>query len=233
MIDFDHIINNGVTITSSGTTGIPKKIFRNPTNLKYSVEVAIDAQEISKSSKILTVTRMTHAGGLLAQTLPAHVINAEYEIIEFNPFSFFKQFQKFTHTFLPPQHMQALIKTKDFKTVDLKNKWILGGSDPVSWELIEAFVKKGAIVQPNWGMSEIGPITINAKIDSMDKLYFYKNKFHQGTILGDTYYCDFKVENDILFVKGPTCYIDGWLNTNDKVKVLDDSMFFLGRNSTN
>jgi len=39
--------------------------------------------------------------------------------------------------------------TKDFTKTDLSQKWILGGSDIVTWDMIEAFVKQGAIVQPN------------------------------------------------------------------------------------
>ena len=52
--------------------------------------MALDAQDISKKSKILTVTRMTHAGGLLTQTLPAYSIGAEFKVQQFNAFTFLK-----------------------------------------------------------------------------------------------------------------------------------------------
>lgn len=230
MINFKEILNKGVTITSSGTTGAPKSIFRTPENLVYSAKAGIDAQKISKKSKILTVTRMTHAGGLLAQTLPAYVAGAEFTITNFDPFNFFNQFEKYTHTFLPPQMMSALTKTKTFKSVDLSGKWILGGSDPVDWNLIELFVEKGAIVQPNWGMSEIGPVAINTIFDSKEKINFYKEKVKEGTILGDCFYCDIQINDGILYVKGPTCIIDGWLNTNDRVLKIDNILYYLGRN---
>ena len=77
MVDFQHVLENGVTISSSGTTGPSKDIFRTPENLKEANRIAVDAQKISVTSKILTVTRMTHAGGLLAQSLPAFSVNAE------------------------------------------------------------------------------------------------------------------------------------------------------------
>jgi acyl-CoA synthetase (AMP-forming)/AMP-acid ligase II len=173
-VDFDHILNNGVTITSSGTTGDSKSIFRTPENLKRVCEVAIEAQRITKNSRILTVTRMTHAGGLLTQSLPGYTLGCDIKIQQFNAYSFLKDFQKYTHTFLTPSHMWALMQTKDFANADLSGKWILGGSDPVSWEMIEAFTTKGAIVQPNWGMSEVGPLTINSVFTKNSDFDFYR-----------------------------------------------------------
>ena len=155
MIDYATILQHGVEISSSGTTGEPKTILRTPDNLQACNDVAIDAQQLTRSSKVLTVTRITHAGGLLAQTLPAYSIGAEFKVQQFNAFSFLKDFKDYTHTFLAPAQMTALMNTKGFNDCDLTGKRILGGSDPVSWEMIEAFVSKGAIVQPNWGMSEI------------------------------------------------------------------------------
>ena len=76
--------------------------------------------------------------------------------------------------------MKALIKTKGFKECDLHGKRILGGSDPVSWEMIEAFVSKGAVVQPNWGMSEIGPITINIEFDNLEYVEYVKQRCFEG-----------------------------------------------------
>lgn len=229
MTNFQYILENGVTITSSGTTGTPTTIFRSPENLKESVNVAIDAQQLTKQSKVLTVTRMTHAGGLLTQSLPAYVLGAELKIQRFNPYSFLKDFEDYTHTFITPAHMESLMKTKNFQHCDLSGKWILGGSDPVTWEMIEAFVSKGAIVQPNWGMSEIGPLTINTVFDSLEKVYEYKNRNIPGTILGDTYYCETKIKDDILYVKGPTCYIEGWYKTNDIVIKDNNTLYYQGR----
>ena len=59
MIDFGKILEEGVTISSSGTTGPSKEIFRSPENLKAANKVAVEAQKISVSSKILTVTKFT------------------------------------------------------------------------------------------------------------------------------------------------------------------------------
>ena len=232
MIDYANILNNGVEISSSGTTGPAKKVFRTPDNLKACIDVAIESQQLVQSSKVLTVTRMTHAGGLLTQTLPAYSLGAEFKVQQFNAFTFLKDFKDYTHTFLAPAQMTALMNTKGFADCDLTGKRILGGSDPVSWEMIEAFVSKGAIVQPNWGMSEIGPITINMEFDSMDKVQYVKQKAPDGyTIMGDTFYCDWKIVKHELYVKGPTSIYDDWYATGDLVSLdMGRRMYYLGRN---
>tara|TARA_B110000259_G_scaffold54590_1_gene64297 strand:- start:30 stop:728 length:699 start_codon:yes stop_codon:yes gene_type:complete len=231
MIDYAHILKNGVEISSSGTTGEPKTVLRTPDNLQACNDVAIDAQQLTRSSKVLTVTRITHAGGLLAQTLPAYSIGAEFKVQQFNAFSFLKDFKDYTHTFLAPAQMTALMNTKGFKDCDLTGKRILGGSDPVSWEMIEAFVSKGAIIQPNWGMSEIGPITINIEFDSMDKVQYVKQRSPDDyTIMGDTYYCDWKIVKQELYVKGPTSIYDEWFATGDNVALdMGRRMYYIGR----
>ena len=231
MTNFEHILQNGVSITSSGTTGEPKTIFRTPENLRKVVEVAIDAQKITKNSRILTVTRMTHAGGLLTQSLPGYTLGCDLKIQQFNAYTFLKDFKDYTHTFLTPAHMWALMQTKDFAKADLTGKHILGGSDPVTWEMIEAFVSKGATVQPNWGMSEVGPITINSTFDSKSDLDYYKN-LSTGTILGDKFYTEWKIEDGVLYVKGDLVYKSGWLRTGDLVVANRGVLFYLGRESS-
>lgn len=238
-IDYKHILNNGVEISSSGTTGPAKTVFRSPENLQACIEVACDAQKLTKSSKVLTVTRMTHAGGLLTQTLPAYSIGANLKVQQFNAFTFLKDFANYTHTFLTPAHMRALMKTKGFADCDLSGKHILGGSDPVNWELIEAFVSKGAIVQPNWGMSEIGPIVINAVFDSIEKIkqvqeeaeyLMHRTPPRDFTILGNNYYCDWKIIDGQLWVKGPTSIYNDWFATRDLVAIdISENMYYFGR----
>jgi acyl-CoA synthetase (AMP-forming)/AMP-acid ligase II len=233
MTDFKHILENGVSITSSGTTGEPKTIFRTPENLRKVIEVAIDAQKISKQSRILTVTRMTHAGGLLTQSLPGYTLGCDIKIQQFNAYSFLKDFKDYTHTFLTPAHMWALMQTKDFANCDLTGKWILGGSDPVSWEMIEAFTSKGATVQPNWGMSEVGPVTINSVFTKDTDIKSYKNLCRSdATILGDKFYIDWRIDNDILYVKGDLVYKEGWLCTGDRVVSNGGILFYLGRDAS-
>jgi acyl-CoA synthetase (AMP-forming)/AMP-acid ligase II len=213
----------GVNIVSSGTTGEPKLVHRTPENLKACNKIAIDVQMLTSKSKVLTCTKMDHAGGLLLQTLPAYTLGCDIHITKFNAFRFLKEFQNYTHTFLVPKMCQALMKTKGFATCDLTGKVIAMGSDPIESYEIKAFIDRGAIVIANWGMSEIGPNTINKTFRRDDTIDFTQN------IMGDTAHCDTKIVDGELYVKGDICVNDGWLATGDLVEYNDGIYWYYGR----
>ena len=221
----------GVGIVSSGTSGDKKLIHRTPDNLKSCNEVAIESQELTKASKILTVTNMSHAGGLLLQTLPAYTLGCKViDVEKFNAFNFLKKVKGYTHTFLTPEQMTAVMMTKGFKDCDLRGIRILAGSNPVSWEMIEGFVSKGAIVQPNWGMSEVGPTAINITFKHMWHVKETKFLTPKGyTILGDTSYCSWRL-SDELEIKGDISITPNeWLKTGDIVKNKSKILWYSGR----
>lgn len=217
-LNFNLILKEGCTISSSGTTGTPKQIYRDPNNLKACNDIAIEAQKITKDSSIYTCTRMTHAGGLLLQTLPAYTLGCDITIEKFNAYTFLKRFKRHTHTFIAPAMCEAVIKTKDFKTQDLTGKFIAMGSDPIPAHHIQAFIDRGATVLANWGMSEIGPCVIN-------KLYMPGDTVDDN-ILGNTFWTEYKVKENELYVKGPMCIYDDWLATGDLVYYKKGSLFY-------
>jgi acyl-CoA synthetase (AMP-forming)/AMP-acid ligase II len=219
MIDFKKILKEGCTISSSGTTGLPKNIYRSPDNLKECNSVAIESQKITANSKIYTCTRMTHAGGLLLQSLPAYTLGCDITIEKFNAYSFLKRFKGHTHTFLAPAMCEAVINTKGFAKSNLKGKTISMGSDVIPWDHISRFVEKGATVIANWGMSEIGPCAINTVFSDLEyvdaHIAWAPNNL---PILGENMHCLYKIEDGQLHVKGDICIHDGWFATGDLVK---------------
>lgn len=234
-MDFNAILKEGCFIKSSGTTGDPKTIYRSPKNLDACNAAALLAQKITKNSRIYTCCKMTHAGGLLAQTLPAVSIGAKVDIVEFNAYQFLKDVKNYTHTHITPLHAKAIMMTKSFKNINLSGLWVTCGSDPVSWNIIEAFVTRGCTFMANWGMSEIGPIAINVVFNNIDDVNRYKKLTPPSTtILGDNFYCDWKVENNKLFVRGTTCIYDDWFETGDVVNTCSNNstLFYAGRNLT-
>lgn len=217
-LNWKTLLTNGFELKTSGTSGNPKTIFQTPEKLFAANRIALDAQKITRKSRILTVCSMSHAGGTLAQTLPALSIGAHVKIKSFNAYSFWRDIQSFTHTHLTPAHCEILIQTKNFKTIDLAGLFITCGSDNVSFQVINAFVQHGAIFMCNWGMTEAGPITINTIFDSRQKVETYMHEaVPSATIMGDRYYCDYTIKDNALWIKGDTCVYDDWFNTQDIV----------------
>ena len=230
MINYNDILTNGITITSSGTSGLAKQYFQDPSKLKIANEVALASQEISKTSRIYTCCKITHVGGLLAQTLPALSIGAHVDIVEFNAYNFVGAVKNYTHTHITPKHAQAIMLTKGFKDLDLSNIWVTCGADPVTWDIIEAFVNRGATFMTNWGMSEIGPVAVNTVFKDIDAVKELKDSAPtNSTILGNTKYCEYKIVESELHVRGDICIFDDWYATGDTVIIQNDTLYYTGR----
>jgi acyl-coenzyme A synthetase/AMP-(fatty) acid ligase len=230
MIDFAQIMKDGITISSSGTSGEPKSFYQSPAKLRAANKIARESQHITADSKIYTCCKTTHAGGLLAQTLPALEIGAEVDIVPFNAYDFVRNINKYTHSHITPLHARAIMLTKGFQTLDLSGVWITCGADPVQWNVIEAFVDLGATFLVNWGMSEVGPMAINTRFCTMEKVQAYKAICpSDATILGDVSHCDFKVDQGELYVAGEISIYQGWYATKDRVSIKDGILFYHGR----
>ena len=122
--------------------------------------------------------------------------------------------------------------TKDFWNCDLNGLWVTCGSDPVDWDIIEAFVNAGATFMTNWGMTEIGPCAINTVFPNIETVQTYKEYQIDGlNLLGDRTYCDFQIsEWNELIVKGDICVYDDWFATGDLVETnYPGDLYYAGR----
>lgn len=223
-----NILKNGTTLKSSGTTGPQKEIFQSPKKLYHANHMALACQGITEKSKIYTVCKIQHAGGLLAQTLPAFSIGAHVDVVDFNAYEFNKNITNYTHTHLTPTHGRILALTKDFKHLNLTGIHITCGSDPVPWDMIESFVSKGATFTTNWGMTEVGPCAINTTFTSLEQIEDYKSRSIEGaTLIGDHTYCSVDIKDGELYVKGDiSVYGNEWFATGDKISVNDNGEFY-------
>tara|TARA_B100001093_G_C26747661_1_gene979614 strand:+ start:19 stop:702 length:684 start_codon:yes stop_codon:yes gene_type:complete len=226
-MELKNILKNGTSISSSGTTGPAKQIYQSPDKIKHANQAARDVQKITSTSKIYTVCKLDHAGGLLAQTLPAIEIDAEVHIEQFNPFRWVNNIKHFTHSHLTPGMCLAISKTKGWSNLDLEGKIIACGSDRVPAECINRFVAKGATFIANWGMSEVGPMAINKTYTTQDVEAYDLPGY---TIMGDTAFCDIQIsEWNELMVKGDICVYDDWFATGDIIKFEKGSYWYHGR----
>jgi acyl-CoA synthetase (AMP-forming)/AMP-acid ligase II len=230
LIDFKQMLITGTAISTSGTTGDPQLLLQDSHKLKAANRVAIDSQELTKSSRVYTVCKLAHAGGLLAQTLPAIELGADVVVDSFNAYKWVREIKKYTHSHLTPDHAIAIMKTKNWRTLDLTGIWITCGSNNVPWDIITAFVEKGATFMANWGMTEIGPCAINTVFKTLDKIEEYKREL---TIVGDRFYCDTTIGPDgQLYVKGDiSIHGNNWYATKDIVKVDNNSYYYVQRAS--
>lgn len=220
---FGQWLVHGGYMHSSGTTGKPKRLWQSPQKIKASNEAAINSQELTVDSKVYTVCDLGHAGGLFAQTLPAIVVGAFEQlelVIDFNAYKFVREIKDYTHTHITPGHAKAIMMTKGFETLDLTGIWVTCGSDRVTWDIIEAFVERGATFMVNWGMTEVGPTAINQVFRNMEDVVFAKQFAIEGaTIMGNRFYCDHQIVGDTLFVRGNISVNgDTWFDTGDIVK---------------
>jgi len=225
-MNLTKILSDGCTIYTSGTTGTPKEIRQTPAKLKAADEIAMKCQEITPDSKIYTICKTDHAGGLLAQTLPAVRIGAEVTIEPFNAFRFCREIKKYTHTHITPGHARLIMRTKGFKDLDMTGIWVTCGSDPIDWNIIESFVERGATFMANWGMTEIGPCAINHVFRTIEDVQELKD---ENTILGTNVYCETKVIDNELYVRGDICVYDDWFATGDLVEEREYAFYYLGR----
>ena len=233
---FLNVIENGITIKTSGSSGEPKEIYQSPKKIKTDALNAIEVQGITKDSSVYTCLSLERAGGLFAQSIPALIAGAKLTIEPFNPYQYIRVADKYTHTHLTPKQAKGVIMTKGFKNLNLKGKVFLIGSEPVTWDIIDSFIEKGATVITIWGMTEIGVNAILHKFRSVFDVAAAKIKCPKNsTILGNIFYCDWKIdENNCLWVKGDICVYDRWFNTKDQVLVDKDQkwLWYTGRDGT-
>ena len=229
-MNYDKIFQEGITIYSSGSSGESKPYFQPPAKIKAANEVARKVQGITSDSKIYTIMKMTHAGGLFAQTLPGYEVGATIQIESFNPYQFIREITNYTHSIVSPLQAKVIMKTKGFQNIDFSGIVISCGSEPVTWDIIESFVSKGAKFIAVWGMSEIGPFAITHTFESMDEVYRIKNICPPNTtVLGSDKHCEYRIEGGELVVKGDICIFDDWYYTKDKVVDIDGILFYTGR----
>ena len=218
-------LSRGTTLCTSGTTGRPKSVFQDPYKIKAANAIARDVQNITKNSRILTVCSLKHAGGLLAQTLPAYEVGASVTIEPYNPYRWVMEIEKYTHSHLTPRMAEAIIKTKSFRKLDLSGITIMCGSDRVGEYIINSFTEKGATFIANWGMTEIGPVAINKTFKPGDVAEDYGD----CTIMGDCIHCEFRIEAGELLVRGPISVYPEWFATGDRVVMHNKELYYVGR----
>ena len=230
-----NIIVNGITIKTSGSSGLPKEIYQKPNKIIADAMNAIEVQNINVFSSIYTCLSLERAGGLFAQSIPGLLASAVIDFDTFNPYKYVKVADKYTHTHLTPKQAKSVMLTKRFKTLDLTGSTFMVGSEPVTYDIIEAFIERGAKVILIWGMTEVGPNAIMHVFNNMKEVQELKDiNPPNSTPLGNIYNCEYMIdEENRLLVKGDiSVFGDNWFNTKDQVIEKDGILFYTGRDGT-
>jgi acyl-CoA synthetase (AMP-forming)/AMP-acid ligase II len=224
------IHEGGVVLYSAGTTGEPKKLPQMPRKIRGASVVARQVQGIKPDSKIYTVMSLNSVDGLLGQVMPALAIECFVYVDKFDPVTFVNQIKNYTHSQVTATQAKEIIAAPGFTDLDLTGITITCGSEPVTWDIIEAFVERGCKLIVNWGAAEIGPIAINHAFTSIDEVNRVKSFAPpDATVMGSIKYCNYKIDNGELVVKGDICIYQDWFHTGDLVSEVNGFLFYHGR----
>jgi hypothetical protein len=70
-------------------------------------------------------------------------------------------------------------------------------------------------------------MVINIEIDQIEHIEYLKQIAPEGsTILGNAYWCDWKIDDGELYVKSDMCIEPGWFATGDMVTLDDENRMY-------
>lgn len=214
---------------SSGSTGTRKQIIIPENMILKNANNSVICQELTSKDKILTVCSLNHTGGLNAQTMGGLTVGAHVIVKEFNPFNFFKILdnENITVTHLIPIMIDSLIKVNNRK-LPPNLRIVMAGSDCVGKHHIKFWNDLNVAFILNYGLTEAGPVIINHKFIDNQEL----EVFDIGVPIGSTVWCDYKIIDNELYLKGDEINTKEWLLTGDCVELINEWFFYRGRKSS-
>lgn len=216
---------------SSGSTGqkrTPKII---PESMLLSnIKNVTKIQNLTYTSKVLTVCSLNHTGGITPQSLPGLLCGAHIITESFNAFKYSKKLEQYniTHSHLLPAYVEALIKNNNKLPNNVK--LIMIGADCVLQRHIEYILKQKIVVMQLYGMTEAGPPAIYHLWNINDDTSILSSVTEtEQVFLGSKCLCDFKIINNELYLKGDIIASDDWLATGDCVQLKNKWFIYQGR----
>jgi acyl-CoA synthetase (AMP-forming)/AMP-acid ligase II len=217
-----------IILYSSGSTGQRKQITMTEQMIMANAENAMACQRLTHLDRILTVCSLNHTGGLSAQTLAGLLCGAHIVVEPFNAFNFFKTLHDYdiTVTHLVPIMIDGLTKVK-FTVPPKSLRLVMAGSDCVYRHHVEFWTTRDVNFISNYGLTEAGPIIINQEYTSTSDLSI----FDQGVPLGTNTWCQTRIVDGVLWIKGRAVSGYDWFNTGDCVYCIDNWFVYQGRHS--
>lgn len=229
LMQIKNLMNPGLILFSSGTTGKPKAAVHNlvPLLMKYKIP--------GKTFRTITFLLFDHIGGF--NTL-MHILSNSGTIVALESrksSEVCRLIEKYKVELLPtsPTFLNMILFNREYERYDISClKMITYGTEPMPASTLSRFndLYPNIKMKQTYGLSEIG--IMSSKSESSDSLWL--------KVGGEDY--ETKIVNNILYIRAKTAMLgylnapspfnaDGWFNTNDLVEQKGDYIRFLGRES--
>lgn len=217
-----------LVLYSSGSTGNRKPIIITEHMILANIKNILEFNNFTADDRILTVCSLNHTAGLTCQTLSGLFAGSSIIIEPFNAFNIIRLLKEhsITITHVVPLMTDATMKVSDKTHLpNLRLVWI--GSDCIKLKHVNYWLSSNTDVMTVYGMTEAGPPTIAQIFNSKDDLSI----FNDGYPVGNKIFCDYKIIDDELFLKGDIVNTPNWLQTNDCFKIVNGVFYYTGRKS--
>ncbi|MES2787411.1 MAG: AMP-binding protein [Pseudomonadota bacterium] len=151
-------------VYTSGTTGQARAAVHTQANLLANMQIASQAQGMTRSDVVATMLPLFHVGGLCIQTLPALFAGATVILhARFTPAAALQCLARDrpTLTLQVPATMRAMVEHPQWPGADLSGlRALWAGSSVLPRDLVDAFHARGVPVCNVYGSTETGPFSI-------------------------------------------------------------------------
>lgn len=249
-----QLCKTGIVFFSSGTTHIPKAFFFNENKLYHTFTHWAQYAQIENTDVIFCPLSLTHSHGIMLLLPPlmlgAKCIIQHFEHVDANEYLIIIASQKVTIFSAVPYIYAHFINNKNKDSQKINSlRLCISGSAPLSKHIENQFFKKYHIpISQGYGLSEIGPISINIFAHSasgrnsvgkviphidykiIDKIGREVPQGMEGElIVKSKWMANFYEKNSDATKE---TYKDGWLYTQDIVREDEDGFIYItGRKS--
>lgn len=193
------------TFKTSGSTGEPKTIqHEDLTPYAYN---ACGLYAYTHRDRVLNLYPTDSIAHKTLTAGPMELLGGEYLDLEWNPYSFCQAVKKFDPTVIgmAPGHLNQLIKTKDWHSLDLTGTRVILGAAPINQDMLNQLNWRGvATVYHTYGSTENPPPFMVGKNSTSFSLrtvnsHLFNYEFDNGHL-----YINGEPTNDIFDVDGDT-----------------------------